>query len=84
MLRGSHGEVAGAESGASFVKRSQVNVGTIPVLPPGHAASVDSRGWIRRRPIGSGWGGAAVVVAGVTTCLGDRESRSQGQGRQRS
>ena len=42
VLRGSRGEAAGVESGASFVERSQVNVGTVPVLPPGHAASVVS------------------------------------------
>jgi hypothetical protein len=33
-------------------------------------------GWVHRRPIGSGRGGAAVVLRG-------RESRSHGEGRQR-
>ncbi|GAA2037912.1 hypothetical protein GCM10009720_17960 [Yaniella flava] len=31
-LRGSHSEVTGAETGASFIKRSQVNTGTTLIL----------------------------------------------------
>jgi hypothetical protein len=78
MLRGSRGDAAGIELGSSFVERIAVNTGTVPVLafraaPPAWCR----RAWVHRRPIGSGRGGAAVVVGG-------RESRSQGEGRQRS
>lgn len=41
-------------------------------------------GLARRRPTAAGWGGGLVVVAGVTTCRGGRESRLQGEGIQRA
>jgi hypothetical protein len=61
---------------------SGVNVGTIPAVPfP--ASSLLAGGKARCRLTPPGWGGGPVVVAGVTPCLGDRESRSQGEGVQR-
>jgi hypothetical protein len=60
----------------------QVNTGTTSGLPRGPRSQRGRSGWAHRRPTGQGWGGAAVVVAGVTTCHGGRESRSQGEGRQ--
>jgi len=75
-LRGSRGDAAGIQLGSSFVERATVNTGTFPVLTRRHAASVDVSGWVHRRPIGSGRGGAVVVLRG-------RESRSHGEGRQR-
>ena len=76
VLRGSHGDVAGAESGASFVERSTSEHGNRPWSARGHAASVGPAGWAHRQPTDPGWGGAVVVVRG-------RESRSHGEGRQR-
>ena len=75
MLRGSHGDVAGAESGASFVERSTSEHGNRPWSARCHARQRGASGWAHRRPTGLGWGGAAVVVRG-------RESRSHGEGRQ--
>ena len=63
MLRGSRGDAAGTELGSSFVERITVNVGTVPVLARLHVSSCVS-GWVHRRPIGSGRGGAVVVVGG--------------------
>jgi hypothetical protein len=40
VLRGSHGDVAGAESGASSVERPTSEHGNHPWSAPGHAASV--------------------------------------------
>ena len=74
VLRGSHGDVAGAESGASSVERSTSEHGNRPWSAPGPRGQ-RGRGWAHRRPIGQGWGGAVVVVRG-------RESRSHGEGRQ--
>jgi hypothetical protein len=72
VLRGSRGDAAEAELGSSLVERIAVNTGTVLVLPdPRHPAW--RSGWVHRRPIGLGRGGAAVVV-------GARESRAQGQG----
>jgi retron-type reverse transcriptase len=66
----------GQQQGSSFVERATVNMGTVPVLTliPANRRAV--RGWVHRRPIGSGRGGAAVVLRG-------RESRSHREGRQR-
>jgi RNA-directed DNA polymerase len=75
VLRGSRGEAAGTELGSSFVERTAVNTGTFPALPR-PSLPAGCRGWVHRRPIGSGRGGAAVVLRG-------RESRSHGEGRQR-
>jgi hypothetical protein len=82
VLRGSHGDVAGAESDASSVERSTSEHGNRPWSARGSRSQRGRSGWAHRRPTGRGWGGAAVVVAGVTTCRGGRESRSQGEGRQ--
>ena len=75
VLRGSHGDVAGAESGASSVERSTSEHGNRPWsarLPRGQRGR---SGWAHRRLSGQGRGGAVVVVRG-------RESRSHGEGRQ--
>ena len=53
----------------------RVNVGTIPLAPPGHPARV-AVGKARCRPMPVGWDGGPVVVRG-------RESRSHGEGVQR-
>jgi hypothetical protein len=82
VLRGSHGDVAGAESGASSAERSTSEHGNHLWSARWRRGQRRASGWAHRRPTGQGWGGAAVVVAGVTTCLGDRESRPQGEGRQ--
>ena len=81
-LRRSHGDAAGAQLGGSLDNRTVVNVGSVLVSPPGSGNRPGSRGEARRRPRASGCGGVLVVVAGVTTRHGDRESRSQGQGGQ--
>ena len=75
MLRGSRGDAAGTELGSSFVERITVNVGSVSILARLHVSSV-AAGWVHRRPIGSGRGGAVVV-------LRVRESRTHGEGRQR-
>ena len=75
VLRGSHGDVAGAESGASSVERSTSEHGNRPWSAPWSTSPTWPRGWAHRRPIGQGRGGAVVVVRG-------RESRSHGEGRQ--
>ena len=82
VLRGSHGDVAGVESDASSVERSTSEHGNHLGSARAVAASDVALGWAHRRLTGLGWGGAAVVVAGVATCLGGRESRPQGEGRQ--
>jgi hypothetical protein len=77
-LRRRCGEAAGEKLGASPVDRNMVNVGTVPdlpFLPVGQAGG----GQAHRRLMGPGRGGVLVVVAGVTTCQGGRESRSQGR-----
>jgi len=82
VLRGSHGDVAGAESDASSAERSTSEHGNHPWSARWRRGQRRASGWAHRRPTGQGWGGAAVVVAGVTTCRGGRESRPQGEGRQ--
>ena len=75
VLRGSHGDVAGVESGASSVERSASEHGNHLGSARGHVASVAGRAG---RTVGrAAWGGdgAVVVVRG-------RESRSHGEGRQ--
>jgi len=60
-----------------------VNVGTVPMPPfPPHGQC--GVGQVRCRLMASGPDGVFVVVAGVTTRRGDRESRLQGEGRQLS
>ena len=84
VLRGSHGDVAGVESGASSVERSTGEHGNHLWSARGSRSQRGRSGWAHRRRTDLEWGGAVVVVAGVTTCHGGRESRSQGEGRQRS
>jgi hypothetical protein len=60
----------------------RVNVGTI-LAAPSPVSGLLVGGKVRCRPMPPGWGGGPVVVAGVTTCLGGRESRPQGEGVQR-
>jgi hypothetical protein len=74
VLRGSHGDVAGVEPGASFAERSVSEHGNRCGAADVHAPSM-AIGWVHRRLNVPGRGGAAVVVRG-------RESRSHGQGRQ--
>jgi hypothetical protein len=69
VLRGSHGDVAGAESGASSAERSTSEHGNHLWSARWRRGQRRASGWAHRRPTGQGWGGAAVVVAGVTTCL---------------
>src|SRR4051794_21133316 len=73
---GSRGDAAGTKSGSSSVERITVNTGTASVLAPPPRCQRDRPGWVHRRPIGSGRGGAAVVVRG-------RGSPPPGEGRQR-
>ena len=63
VLRGSHGDVAGVESGASSVERSTSEHGNHLGSARAVAASDVALGWAHRRPTGLGWGGAAVVTS---------------------
>jgi hypothetical protein len=56
-----------------------VNVGTISVAPS-LVSMMLAGGKARRRLMPLGWGVGPVVVAGVTTGRGGRESRPQGEG----
>jgi len=58
---------------------SRVNVGTISAAPS-PASMTLTGGKARRRLMPPGWDGGLVVVAGVTTGHGGRESRLQGEG----
>ena len=81
-LRRTPGEAAGAKLGTAPADRNTVNTGTVPRVPflmPSQGIG----GQAHRRPRAWGRGGAVVVVAEVTPRQGGRESRSQGQGRQR-
>jgi hypothetical protein len=75
VLRGSHGDVAGAESDASSAERSTSEHGNRPWSAPWSTSPTWPGGWAHRLPTGQGWDGAVVVVRG-------RESRSHGEGRQ--
>lgn len=76
--RDRHTKPAGEELDTDPAKRTAVNVGTRPVSPrlPREA------GKAQRQPMAPGGGIAPVVVVGVTTDHGGRESRLQGQGEQ--
>ena len=76
MLRGSCGEAAGTELGSSFVERVVSEHGNRSGPYPRPRIRRGGSGWVHRRPIGPGRGGAAVV-------LRVRESRTHGEGRQR-
>ena len=58
---------------------SRTNAGTIPAAPT-PASMMLAGGKARRQLMLLGWGGGLVVVAGVTTGHGGRESRPQGEG----
>ena len=76
MLRGSCGETAGTELGSSFVERVVSEHGNRSGPYPTPRIRRGGSGWVHRRPIGPGRGGAAVV-------LRVRGSRTHGEGRQR-
>jgi hypothetical protein len=80
-LRRSRGDAAGAELGAKLIDRFAVNTGTIPHRSCG-LESIRAGGIDASSVEGAGWGGGPVVVAGVTTRRGVRESRTQGEGGQ--
>jgi hypothetical protein len=80
-LRRSRGDAAGAKLGAKLINRFAVNTGTIPRRSRG-LESIRAGGIDTSSVEGAGWGGGSVVVAGVTTRLGVRESRTQGEGGQ--
>jgi hypothetical protein len=69
---------AGEELDTDPAKRTAVNVGTRPVSP----RLPRGAGKAQRQLMAPGGGIALVVVAGVTTGLGGRESRLQGEGEQ--
>jgi hypothetical protein len=78
MLRVLSGWAVGVEPAANPVERITVNVGSARCAP--------SRGWrlgtARCRLMRCGRDGVRVVVVGVATHLGGRESRPQGEGGQ--
>ena len=76
--RDRHTRPAGEELDTDPAKRTAVNVGTRPVSPRLPRES----GKAQRLLMASGGGIAPVVVVGVTTDLGGRESRLQGEGEQ--
>ena len=76
--RDRHAKPAGEELGTDPAKRTAVNVGTRPVPP----RLFRETGKAQRLLMASGGGIALVVVAGVTTGRGGRESRLQGEGEQ--
>ena len=76
--RDRHAMPAGEELGTDPAKRTAVNVGTRPVPP----SLFREAGKAQRRLMAPGGGIALVVVAGVTTGRGGRESRLQGEGEQ--
>jgi hypothetical protein len=81
VLRRSCGDAAGAKLGAKLIDRFAVNTGTIPCRSLG-LESIQAGGIDTSSVEDAGWGGGSVVVAGVTTRLGVRESRTQGEGSQ--
>jgi hypothetical protein len=78
VLRRSRGDAAGVELGASLADRLLGERGNHPAFA-GRLFCQDSDGQARFRLLGVGWGGGCVVVAGVTTRRGVRESRMQGE-----
>src|SRR5674476_167662 len=75
VLRGNCGDAAGTELGSSFVERVVSEHGNRSGPCPIPRFRRGWSGWVHRRPIGPGRGGAAVV-------LRVRESRTHGEGRQ--
>jgi hypothetical protein len=81
-LRRTPGEATGAKLGTTPADRNTVNTGTAPRLPSPPPLQ-GGGGQAHRQPMAGERGGAVVVVVGVTPHPGERESRSQGEGRQR-
>jgi hypothetical protein len=73
-----HARPAGEQLGTDPAKRTAVNVGTRPVSP----RHLRGAGKAQRPPRVPGGGIALVVVVGVTSDRGGRESRLQGEGEQ--
>ena len=78
--RRSRGDAAGAELDADPADRYVVNVGTVRCRPCLVQPARERAGALSA--VGTGRGGGLVVVAGVTTRHGGRESRPQGEGGQ--
>jgi hypothetical protein len=72
------GDVPGVQLSADPADRLIVNVGSVPAVPAGPA--VWGSGQAHRPLLPSGRGGGPVVVVGVTTHHGGRESRPQDEG----
>jgi hypothetical protein len=72
------GDVPGVQLSADPADRLIVNVGSAPAVPAGPA--VWGPGQAHRPLLPPGRGGGPVVVVGVTTHQGGRESRPQGEG----
>jgi hypothetical protein len=70
------GDVPGVQLGADPANRLIVNVGSVPAVP----AEPLGLGQAHRPLLPSGRGGGPVVVVGVTSHHGGRESRPQGEG----
>ena len=69
-------DVSGVQLSADPANRLMVNVGSVPAVP----AKPLGWGQAHRPLLPSGRGGGPVVVVGVTTHQGGRESRPQGEG----
>jgi hypothetical protein len=72
------GDVPGVQLGTDPADRLIVNVGSVPAVPAGPA--VWGPGQAHRPLLPPGRGGGPVVVVGVTSHRGGRESRPQGEG----
>jgi hypothetical protein len=70
-------ETSGVELGADPADWSVVNVGSVPAVPANPWLGL---GQAHRPLLPPGRGGGPVVVVGVTTHHGGRESRPQGEG----
>ncbi len=70
------GDVPGVQLGADPADRLIVNVGSVPAMP----AEPLGLGQAHRPLLPPGRGGGPVVVVGVTTHQGGRESRPKGKG----
>lgn len=70
------GDVSGVQLGTDPADRLIVNVGSVPAVPAGPLGP----GQAHRPLLPPGRGGGPVVVVGVTSHHGGRESRPQGEG----
>jgi len=78
VLRLLRDDAPGYKLGADPADRLMVNVGSVPAVP----AEPSGSGQAHRPLLPPGRGGGLVVVVGVTTHRGGRESRLQGEGAQ--